>query len=194
MVRILFTPEIAFEANVDFCQGTGSVPFQPYIEEGPNSYDSHRSFQSIVFQEPYRKFSPEELRWADYVQGRKFGNASGQAKLFDISLGFGGFGSNNTTSALGTNNTTGIGSNAGSPFGDKPASDNELSSKANVGYCQGTGSVPFQPYIQKEPNSYDSHYSSFQSIVFQEPYWEFSLEELRWADYVQGRKFGNVSG
>jgi hypothetical protein len=193
MVRILFTPEIAFEANVDYCQGTGSVPFQPYIEEGPNSYDSRQSFQSIVLQQPYRKFSPEELRWADYVQGRKFGNASGQAKFFDISLGFGGFGSNNTTSALGTNNTTGIGpTNTGSLSGNKPAPDNDLSSKANVGYCQGTGSVPFRPYVQKELNSYDSR-QSFQSIAFQEPYWEFSPEELRWADYVQGRKFGNAS-
>ena len=181
------TPEIAFEANVDYCQGTSSVPFQPYVEEVPNSYDSHLSFQSIVFQEPYRKFSPEELRWKDYVQERKFGNASGQASFI------GAFGSK-----LHPAHLAGIGStNKGSLSEDKPASDNELyelSSKANVGYCQGTSSVPFRPYIEKEPDSYDSHHSYFQSIVFQEPYRKFSPEELRWADYVQERKFGNASG
>ncbi|KAF2089518.1 hypothetical protein K490DRAFT_37272 [Saccharata proteae CBS 121410] len=51
----------------------------------------------------------------DYAQGRKFGNANGQAGAFGASTGFGGFGANNNTTA----NTTGFGStntNTGTGF------------------------------------------------------------------------------
>ena len=89
------------------CQGTGSVPFQAFVEKEPNSNTNQQnSFQSICFQQPYQKFSPEELRLADYNQGRKYGNASNQAGAFGAS-NFGGFGSNNatTTGGFGATNT-----------------------------------------------------------------------------------------
>jgi nuclear pore complex protein Nup98-Nup96 len=111
----------ALGTNVGECQGTAAVPFQPYNEKEPNSASNQQNaFQNIVFQPPYQKFSQEELRLADYMQGRRFGNASGQAGAFGTTSGFGGFGSNNTTSAFGPNNTgTGLfGSTSSStPFG-----------------------------------------------------------------------------
>ncbi|PNY28083.1 Nucleoporin [Tolypocladium capitatum] len=92
--------------------GTGATPFQAFTEKEPNSANMSNSFQNILFQDPYKKWSSEELRLADYVQGRRHGNASG-AGAFGVSSGFGGgFGANNqaTTSAFGgASNTTGGG-------------------------------------------------------------------------------------
>lgn len=114
--------------------GTGVTPFSAYTEkEGTSS--TNNAFQNILFQEPYKKWSAEELRLVDYVQGRKHGNASGTG-AFGVSSGFGGgFGANNqqqqqqqTTGAFGagTSNTTGGGlfgnnnnaTNTGGAFGN----------------------------------------------------------------------------
>jgi nuclear pore complex protein Nup98-Nup96 len=163
----------ALGANVGDCQGTGAVPFQPYIEKEPNSASNQQNaFQSIVFQPPYQKFSPEELRLADYAQGRKYGNASGQAGAFGTNSGFGGFGSNNTTSAFGSNNNAGTGlfgstssttpfgqnnqntssgfgsTNTGSLFGNKPATTGGLfgaqtQPASGTGLFGSTGSTGF---------------------------------------------------
>jgi nuclear pore complex protein Nup98-Nup96 len=116
------------------CEGTGGTPFNPFTEKDTNSSVTNH-YQSISFMQPYSKFSFEELRFADYQQGRRFGNASGQpggfgAPAFGSSTGFGGqqattgfgasatpfggaaattaptgFGTTQTTSAFGTNNT-----------------------------------------------------------------------------------------
>lgn len=102
-------------ANTD-PPGTAVTPFQAFTEkEGTTSISN--AFQNILFQEPYKKWSAEELRLVDYAQGRRHGNASG-AGAFGVSSGFGGgFGGANTNqqqiaSAFGTNtatNTTGGG-------------------------------------------------------------------------------------
>lgn len=102
------------------CQGTGSTPFQPLIEKEPNSSTNQQnSFQNIAFQLPYQKFSMEELRLADYNQGRRYGNGSNQPGAFG-QTNFGGFGASNTGFGS-TNNTIGgtmFGSGAtSSPFG-----------------------------------------------------------------------------
>ncbi len=163
----------ALGANVGECPGTAAVPFQPYVEKEPNSTNNQQNaFQNIVFQAPYQKFSPEELRLADYVAGRRYGNASGQAGAFGASSGFGGFGSNSTTSAFGTNNTTGTGlfgstssstpfgqnnqtggsgfgsTNTGSLFGNKPATGGGLfgaqtQPASGTGLFGSTGSTGF---------------------------------------------------
>lgn len=116
------------------CEGTGSTPFSAFTEKDNNS-STMNHYQSISFMQPYTKFSFEELRLADYQQGRRFGNASGQpggfgAPAFGSSTGFGGqptstgfgasttpfggaaatsaptgFGATQTTSAFGSNNT-----------------------------------------------------------------------------------------
>ncbi|PHH80607.1 hypothetical protein CDD82_1649 [Ophiocordyceps australis] len=109
--------------------GTAGVVFQAYSEKEPNSQNQTNSYQNILFQDAYKKWSSEELRLADYLQGRRHGNASG-AGAFGVNSGFGGtFGANNannqTTSAFGTgapNAGSGVfGSNANattsSPFG-----------------------------------------------------------------------------
>ena len=79
-------------------------------------------------------YSLEELRVADYNQGRRYGNQNGQAGAFGQSTGFGGFGSNNnaatTTPAFGSNNTT-----AGGLFG---GGANNTSTPA---FGQSTGSA-----------------------------------------------------
>lgn len=99
------------------CQGTGSTPFQAFTEkDAPNSSHTNH-FQSISFMAPYNKFSFEELRLADYNQGRRYGNGSGQAGAFGTSTGFGGFGAQNTQntgSGFGTSTGTGL-------FGAQPA-------------------------------------------------------------------------
>ncbi|KAF4504653.1 hypothetical protein G6O67_008078 [Ophiocordyceps sinensis] len=75
--------------------GTATTPFQAMTEKEPNSTNQSNSFQNILFQDPYKKWSAEELRLADYVQGRRHGNASG-AGAFGVSSGFGGgFGTTN---------------------------------------------------------------------------------------------------
>jgi nuclear pore complex protein Nup98-Nup96 len=75
----------------------------------------------------YRSFTPnaciQELRLADYAQGRRYGNGSGQAGAFGTSTGFGGFGQN-ATGGFGSTGSTGGGlfgagssNNTSSPFG-----------------------------------------------------------------------------
>ncbi|RDW88821.1 hypothetical protein BP6252_00853 [Coleophoma cylindrospora] len=123
-------------ATTGDCQGTGSVPFQATVEKEPNTTSNQQnSFQSICFQQPYQKWSPEELRLADYAQGRRYGNASGQAGAFGVntgfgstntgtSTGFGGFGATNNNTAAPTSNLFGGSSTTtNSPFGAaQPAS------------------------------------------------------------------------
>ncbi|KAI0836326.1 nuclear protein 96-domain-containing protein [Hypoxylon sp. FL0890] len=87
--------------------GTAAVTnFQPVVEkEGVNSA-AQNSFQNILFQDPYKKWSAEELRLADYAAGRRFGGTSGTG-TFGVGSGFGGFGSNNQPSnTFGASNTT----------------------------------------------------------------------------------------
>ncbi|KAI1004659.1 Nucleoporin [Podosphaera aphanis] len=111
-----------------------------------------------------------------------------------------GFGAAATPAFGSTNTGTGIfGGATSSPFG-APATTSAFGapassaiSQAGVGECQGTGSVPFQACTEKEPNSNTNQQNSFQNIAFQPPYQKFSMEELRLADYNQGRRFGNGS-
>lgn len=87
--------------------GTAVAAFNPFTEkEGTSSMSN--SFQNILFQEPYKRYSAEELRLADYNQGRQFGNGpAGAAGAFGASSGFGG-------SGFGANTNTGFGGgNAG---------------------------------------------------------------------------------
>ncbi|KAL6708992.1 hypothetical protein ACN47E_002119 [Coniothyrium glycines] len=114
--------------------GTASTPFNAFIEK-EGTGNASVQYQTITFQQPYVNYSLEELRLADYNQGRRYGNQNGQAGAFGQSTGFGGFGSNtnttNTTSTFGastntggglfgggnTNTTSAFGSNTGSAFG-----------------------------------------------------------------------------
>ncbi|KAL9103589.1 MAG: hypothetical protein Q9163_001391 [Psora crenata] len=87
----------ALAQNNAVCEGTGSTPFTAFTEkETASNVVNH--FQSISFMAPYKNFSFEELRLADYNQGRRFGNGSGQAGAFG-STNFGGFGQQNSASS-----------------------------------------------------------------------------------------------
>ena len=73
----------------------------------------------------------QELRLADYNQGRRYGNGSGQAGAFGTSTGFGGFGSQNTqTGGTGFGATTGSNlfgaqpTTSASPFGSTTQTTN----------------------------------------------------------------------
>ncbi|KPM42891.1 Nucleoporin [Neonectria ditissima] len=115
--------------------GTGATPFQAHTEKEPNSTSNQsNSFQNILFQEPYKKWSSEELRLADYVQGRRHGNATGGG-AFGVSSGFGGgFGTNTNTN---TNPTSGFGATAtnttGGLFGNNTATATPASGFGNTG-------------------------------------------------------------
>ena len=85
-------------------QGTASTPFSAHTEKDTTT-NQNVHYQSITFLQPYQNFSFEELRMADYAQGRRWGNQNGQAGAFGASTGFGGFG--------GTSNP-GFGTNSGS--------------------------------------------------------------------------------
>ncbi|CAO2656014.1 Nn.00g048170.m01.CDS01 [Neocucurbitaria sp. VM-36] len=119
--------------------GTANTPFQPFTEKDGVSATATAQYQTITFQQPYQNYSLEELRVADYNQGRRYGNQNGQAGAFGQSTGFGGFGNNNSTPAStgfgastntggglfggGNNNaTSSFGQNNGSTFGTNNAS------------------------------------------------------------------------
>ncbi|KAJ5679290.1 hypothetical protein N7462_007534 [Penicillium macrosclerotiorum] len=101
----------AFQAGAPVCEGTGGTPFNAFTEKDSNSSATNH-YQSISFMQPYSKFSFEELRLADYQQGRRFGNGSGQAGGFGTPAfggSTGGFGSQQPTSGFGTSTTTPFG-------------------------------------------------------------------------------------
>jgi nuclear pore complex protein Nup98-Nup96 len=104
-----------------------------------------------------------------------------------------GFGANKP--AFGGSSGTGLFAGGSTGFGSStPASNTAFGSGSPFGGGQnnGTGSAPFAPHIEKEPNSTGSN--AYQSISAIPAYQKFSLEELRLVDYTQGRKYGNQSG
>ncbi|GKT44084.1 nucleoporin NUP145 [Colletotrichum spaethianum] len=99
-------------SNVGDPPGTALTPFQAHQEkETTGAGNQSNSFQNILFQEPYKKWSSEELRLADYAQGRRHGNASGTGAFGVSNFGSGGFGSttNQQSSGFGTGTSTGGG-------------------------------------------------------------------------------------
>ncbi|KAF4441702.1 hypothetical protein F53441_11962 [Fusarium austroafricanum] len=110
--------------------GTAVAAFQAHTEKEANS-TSTNSYQNILFQDPYKKWSADELRLADYVQGRRHGNATGGG-AFGVSSGFGGgFGTNTnttTTSGFGSNTATNTG---GGLFG---STTNNNTATASTGF------------------------------------------------------------
>lgn len=93
-------------------------------------------------------------------------------------------GGNTTTGSFGstTNNTGGFGATPTSfGGGGQQAAQN-----------QGTSVTPFAAHVEKDATS--STNSHYQSITFQQPYSNYSFEELRVADYNAGRRYGNSNG
>ena len=123
------SPGSAFSAlgnnSLPPCSGTDQLAFQPTVEKEPNGSASH--YQTITFQQPYQKYSLEELRLADYEKGHQFGNSGGAAGAFGATnFGSGAFGATNTGGAFGSNTNTGGGlfgntSTSGGAFGSQTA-------------------------------------------------------------------------
>lgn len=109
--------------------GTAIAHYSAFTEKEPNSTHTRQQYEPITCQPPYRCYSFEELRLADYNQGRRYGRMN------------------------------------------------------------GTLETPFLPYIEKENPRYRAT-QEYQCISFQIPYQKYSLEELRLADYDQGRQYG----
>ncbi|KAI9789260.1 MAG: Nuclear pore complex protein Nup98-Nup96 [Peltula sp. TS41687] len=138
-------PATAFQPGTLQSEGTGGVPFAPSTEKevGPNNTAGPNNvFQSITMMAQYQKFSFEELRLADYAQGRRYGNASNQPGAFGANTGFGGFGNTNTNTGTGfgagaggfgaaNNPTTGFGTNqqATGAFGANTGGNNLFGTK-----------------------------------------------------------------
>ncbi|KAK3384293.1 putative nuclear pore protein [Lasiosphaeria ovina] len=85
-------------ANIGDPPGTAVVPFTPTVEKEANNTSQSNSFQNILFMDAYKKWSSEELRLADYNQGRKQGSAGGTGAFGGSGFGTGGFGANTQTS------------------------------------------------------------------------------------------------
>ncbi|KAL9124733.1 MAG: hypothetical protein Q9217_005970 [Psora testacea] len=119
----------ALGQNNAVCEGTGSTPFTAFTEkETTTSATNH--FQSISFMAPYKNFSFEELRLADYNQGRRFGNGSGQAGAFG-STNFSGFGQqSNTSGGFGQPTST----SGGGLFGSTTATSSPFGGNQSGGF------------------------------------------------------------
>ncbi|KAF2449540.1 hypothetical protein P171DRAFT_427737 [Karstenula rhodostoma CBS 690.94] len=98
---------------------------------------------------------------------------TGTGGLFGGGSTSGGFGANNTTGGFGASTSGGFGA----------------TSNAN----NGTAGPPFQPFTEKDPGAANGS-AQYQTITFQQPYSNYSLEELRVVDYAQGRRYGNQNG
>ncbi|KOS17415.1 Nucleoporin nup189 [Escovopsis weberi] len=125
--------------------GTAVTPFQAFTEKEPNSSTNQsNAFQNICFQDPYKKWSSDELRLVDYAQGRRHGNASG-AGAFGVGSGFGGFGSTNTAAGANTTGqaTGGFGSTAnttgGALFGNNTNASNTAGGFGTGAFGGNTG-------------------------------------------------------
>nr|XP_036586138.1 nucleoporin sonb [Colletotrichum truncatum]KAF6796545.1 nucleoporin sonb [Colletotrichum truncatum] len=110
--------------------GTALTPFQAHQEKEPTNSSQSNSFQNILFQEPYKKWSAEELRLADYAQGRRHGNASGTGAFGVSNFGGTGFGSTNQQS---TGFGTGTASTGGGLFGAGNNNNNTTSTTSGFG-------------------------------------------------------------
>jgi len=118
--------------NVGDSPGTGQVQFTATIEKEANNPAQSNSYQNILFMEPYKKWSAEELRLADYNQGRRHGNATGTG-AFGVSSGFGGgFG------ASTTQQNTGFGATTSAPSGLFGTTQQPQTATAGFGGTQST--------------------------------------------------------
>jgi nuclear pore complex protein Nup98-Nup96 len=111
-----------------------------------------------------------------------------------------GFGSSTTgttggNTLFGGGNTGGFGASTGGGFGSSNTSGfgaggNQQQQQQQQQPNNGTASTPFNAYSEKDAGGTQQ----FQTITFQQPYTNYSLEELRVVDYNQGRRYGNQNG
>ncbi|KAL9603163.1 MAG: hypothetical protein Q9219_001366 [cf. Caloplaca sp. 3 TL-2023] len=139
----------ALASNTTECQGTGNTPFSAYSEKEGTTGNHTNHFQSITFMPPYKNFSFEELRLADYNQGRRYGNGSGQAGAFGASTGFGGFSGQNTGGGFGNANQSpglfGAQTSSAAPFGGSQTATSGFGSNNTSGNTMFGGNATSKP-------------------------------------------------
>ncbi|KAM5470643.1 hypothetical protein MauCBS54593_003684 [Microsporum audouinii] len=113
----------ALAGEVPPSQGTANPTFSPFTEKDPGSSNTS-NYQSISFMTPYQKYSFEELRVADYEQGRRYGNASGQPGAFGSFTGFGQQGSSGFGNTAASSSPFGAPTTATSGFGTQNQTQN----------------------------------------------------------------------
>lgn len=133
--------------------GTASVPFSLSTLNEYNSLgqaSSIVSFQNITFQQPYQKYSTEELRLADYQAGRRFTEPlSGAGVASPTASASSNFGATNGTAAVSKPKETIasiFGSNSsdgGGLFGNNNNNPPSLFSNTSVTKPGPTDSVKF---------------------------------------------------
>ncbi|KAK4158359.1 hypothetical protein C8A00DRAFT_28640 [Chaetomidium leptoderma] len=94
--------------NIGDPPGTAVVAFSPTVEKEPNNASLSNSYQNLLFMDAYKKWSGDELRLADYNQGRKTGSPGGTGAFGSSGFGTGGFGTNTTSTGFGANTGTGM--------------------------------------------------------------------------------------
>jgi nuclear pore complex protein Nup98-Nup96 len=120
--------------------GTANVTnFQPFVEKDNPTSSAQNSYQNILFQDPYKKWSAEELRLVDYAAGRRYGGAAG-SNTFGVGSGFGSFGSGNQSTAPGFGSTTTT-TTGGGLFGNNAAAGGAFgqSNTGTGGFGSNTG-------------------------------------------------------
>ena len=119
--------------------GTAVVIFSPMVEKEPNNPSRSNSFQSILFMDAYKKWSLDELRLADYGQGRKPDSLGGLGA-------FGGFGLGGTSGIRGNPSGAGFGASTGTGMdvGTQPTRvDSGATTAATTGGSTGISALSF---------------------------------------------------
>jgi nuclear pore complex protein Nup98-Nup96 len=130
----------SFGGSLPQNNGTASTPFAEHVEKDPASANTQNRYQTISTMQPYQGFSLEELRLADYSQGRKQGNSNGQAGAFGTSSGFGGFGSG-ATGSTGFGGTSAAGGMFGGTTGTTSSPFGQQQQSTGTGFGSGTNSL-----------------------------------------------------
>ncbi|EXL94463.1 nucleoporin autopeptidase-domain-containing protein [Fusarium oxysporum II5] len=116
---------------------TSKQPFSPFVESELGNRQKS-SYQNVCFQGPYKSFSQEELRLADYALGHRYGLSF---RFSGPSFGT-GFGTSMQRSASGPPQTFGIGSQQGA-FGTGFGSATTTTSPLAPSQQQAQGSTSF---------------------------------------------------
>lgn len=126
--------------------GTAFVPFAPTLinESDFGGQTTTGSLQNITAQQPFLKFSPEELRLADYQAGRRFivfgniniGNASTTGSVQANNMTSSLFGSNNSGGGtlFGTKSTVSL-------FGNSNPANTPATSKIKLNNATSSSTV-----------------------------------------------------
>ncbi|KAK8097885.1 uncharacterized protein PG998_013371 [Apiospora kogelbergensis] len=131
----------ALGGNLGEAPGTAATPFQPLVEKESATGSAQNSYQNILFQDPYKKWSAEELRLQDYNSQRRYASAGGGGfGTGGSTFGSTGFGSNaQPASSFGNNNTPASGGLFGNNNNNAAATGFGAQNTTNTGFGSAAG-------------------------------------------------------